>query len=89
MAAPRFLSLLRIIELHRDSIDIYGGDPGVRDMGLLESAIAQPRAMYGGRFLHEDLPAMAGAYPYHLVINLAAGKCEKSEIISFLKKYVH
>jgi death-on-curing protein len=58
-----------VIEIHRDSINTYGGDPGVRDMGLLESAVAQPRAAFGGQYLHEDLPTMAAAYLYHLVMN--------------------
>src|SRR5687767_10360587 len=66
---PRFLSLARVLRLHRSSIDHYGGDPGVRDMGLLESAIAQPRASFGGEYLHADLAAMAAAYVFHLVSN--------------------
>ena len=65
----RFLSLSRVLQIQRESIDVYGGDPGVRDMGLLESAIAQPRAAFAGQFLHEDLPTMAAAYLYHLVMN--------------------
>jgi death-on-curing protein len=66
---PLFLSLARVIEIHRDSISQYGGDTGVRDMGLLESAVAQARAAFGGQYLHEDLPTMAAAYLYHLVMN--------------------
>jgi death-on-curing protein len=66
---PRFLSLVRVLEIHRSSIDAYGGEPTVRDMGLLESALAQPQAAFGGQFLHEDLPAMAAAYAYHIASN--------------------
>src|SRR2546430_666844 len=65
----KFLSLARVLRIHRSSIDAYGGDPSVRDMGLLESAIAQPRATFGGEYLHEDLAAMAAAYLYHIVSN--------------------
>jgi death-on-curing protein len=65
----RFLSLVRILQIQRESIDVYGGDPGVRDMGLLESAIAQPQATFGGKYLHEDIATMAAAYLYHLVMN--------------------
>lgn len=68
---PRFLSLARVLRLHRSSILKYGGEPSVRDMGLLESAIAQPRAAFGGEFLHEDLAAMAAAYLFHVVSNHA------------------
>lgn len=66
---PRFLSLARVVELHREGIEHYGGDPSLRDAGLLESAIAQPRATYGGEFLHGDLAEMAAAYLFHLVMN--------------------
>lgn len=38
-------------------------------MGLLESALAMPRQTWGGQYVHEDLPAMAAAYCYHIVRN--------------------
>ncbi|MFI4859061.1 MAG: type II toxin-antitoxin system death-on-curing family toxin [Phycisphaerales bacterium JB063] len=59
------------LALHQDQIDRYGGDTGVRDVGLLESALAMPRATFSGQFVHEDLPAMAGAYLFHLAKNHA------------------
>lgn len=42
---------------------------GVRDMGLLKSALAMPCATYGGEFLHTDVFEMAGAYLFHLCKN--------------------
>ena len=65
----RFLSLARVLRIHRSCIEAYGGDPAVRDMGLLESALAQPRASFGGQYLHEDIAAMAAAYLFHIVSN--------------------
>lgn len=41
----------------------------MRDWGLLESAMAQPQATFGGTFLHIDLFEMAAAYLYHIVQN--------------------
>ena len=38
-------------------------------MGLLESAVAQPRAAFGGEFLHADIFEMAAAYMFHIVQN--------------------
>lgn len=64
-----FLSLDDILESHQNQIEIYGGGQGIRDIGLLESAIAQPEACFGGQFLHADLFEMAAAYLYHLVMN--------------------
>ena len=64
-----FLTLDDIIESHQNQIDTYGGSHGIRDIGLLESAIAQPEASFGGEYLHADNFEMAAAYVYHLVMN--------------------
>ena len=65
--APDFLTLADVLAVHANQIDLYGGEQGVRDTGLLESALAQPQAMFDGAFLHGDLFAMAGAYLFHIV----------------------
>ncbi|MFM8251689.1 MAG: type II toxin-antitoxin system death-on-curing family toxin [Planctomycetota bacterium] len=64
-----FLTLDDIIESHQNQIDNYGGSHGIRDIGLLESAIAQPETSFGGQYLHADIFEMAAAYLYHLVMN--------------------
>jgi death-on-curing protein len=66
---PVFLTLGEVIEIHRDQIERYGGDPGIRDLGLLQSAMAMPAAGFGGRYLHMDLYAMAAAYLFHITQN--------------------
>ncbi len=66
---PIFLSLDDVRELHEDQINLYGGSAGVRDLGLLLSAIEMPKATFAGEFLHEDLYAMAAAYLFHIVQN--------------------
>ncbi len=43
----------------------------MRDEGLLESAVTMPSATFGGQFLHDSLPAMAGAYLFHICKNHA------------------
>ena len=57
------------ILIHADQIARYGGDPGLRDPGLLASALAQPRASFGGHAAHADLYEQAGAYLFHIVSN--------------------
>ena len=57
-----FLTLDDILESHQNHIETYGGSHGVRDIGLLESAIAQPEASFGGQYLHADIFEMAAAY---------------------------
>lgn len=69
MKEPLFLSLAEVIEIHSDQIKRYGGEPGVRDMRLLESAIAQPLASFAGERFHRDLYEMASAYAFHLSQN--------------------
>ena len=69
--APCFLDLDLVLRTHRGLIERYGGEEGLRDAGLLQSAIAQPRAMFGGEFLHKDLFEMAAAYLFHVVQNHA------------------
>jgi len=62
----RFLTVENVLRLHAQSIERFGGRDGVRDIGLLESAVAMPMATYGGELLHPDIPAMAGAYLFHI-----------------------
>ena len=69
MADPVFLTLAEVIEVHVDQIHRYGGQAGLRDLGLLQSALAQPQASFAAQWLHNDLYAMAGAYAYHLCQN--------------------
>lgn len=64
-----FLTLGEVVAIHQDQIRRYGGSAGVRDWGLLKSAVAMPAAMFGGQFLHGDLTEMAAAYLFHLVSN--------------------
>lgn len=66
---PHFLTLDDLLESHAEQIANYGGGEGIRDVGLLEAALAQPQATYGGQFLHADLFEMAAAYLYHVVCN--------------------
>jgi len=64
-----FLNTEDVLTLHADQIDLYGGEHGVRDLGLLDSAVAQPRALFGGKLLHEFPFETAAAYLYHIVQN--------------------
>lgn len=68
---PEFLELEDVFELHADSIARYGGDIGVRDRGLIESAVAIPRQSFGGEYLHKTIFDMAAAYAFHIAENQA------------------
>jgi death-on-curing protein len=64
-----FLTLDEVLSLHADQVARYGGSALVRDMGLLESALAMPPATFGGELLHDSLEEQAAAYLFHLVKN--------------------
>ena len=64
-----FLSVEMVIKIHQRLIEEFGGDPGLRDRGLLESAVAMPQSTFGGKFLHIDLAEKAAAYHFHLCAN--------------------
>ncbi|HEX7843754.1 MAG TPA: type II toxin-antitoxin system death-on-curing family toxin [Kofleriaceae bacterium] len=66
---PLFLDVEDVIEIHATQLDVYGGSAGLRDRGLLESAVAQPQASFGGALVHDGLFAMAAAYLFHIVSN--------------------
>jgi death on curing protein len=65
-AEVRFLSLDEVLAIHERMLRDFGGSPGVRDMGLLESALHRPATGY-----YETLPAMASALMESLLMNHA------------------
>jgi death on curing protein len=64
-----FLTLDETLAIHAHQIARYGGALGVRDQGLLESALAMPAATFAGAYLHPSLPEQGAAYLFHLVKN--------------------
>ena len=65
----RYLSLGEVLELHRRIIAATGGASELRDLGALESAVAQPRMTFGGEDLYPDLPSKAAALGFSLIQN--------------------
>ncbi|MGC4035226.1 MAG: type II toxin-antitoxin system death-on-curing family toxin [Chitinophagaceae bacterium] len=61
-----FLDFDRIVKLNKLATKTFGGLDGVRDRGLIESAIDQPQATFGDQYLHENIHHMAAAYYYHI-----------------------
>lgn len=65
----RYLSLGEVVDLHHALLDQTGGARGVRDVGSLESALAQPRATFGGADLHPTVIDKAAALAFSLTLN--------------------
>jgi death-on-curing protein len=64
-----YLSLEQVLGQHRMQIQRFGGSPGLRDRGGLESALARPQMTFGGEDLYPDLHAKAAALMHSLVAN--------------------
>ena len=71
MSAPalRYLSLAEVLELHRRITAASGGATARRDLGALESAVAQPRAAFAGEDLYPDLASKATSLAFSLINN--------------------
>lgn len=69
MNEPVFLDLEDVLLIHDEQLAKYGGAPGLRQLELLESAVAMARASAGGEFVHTDLFEMAAAYAFHIAQN--------------------
>lgn len=65
----RFLTLKELFELHRRVIEQTGGPAGIRDTGLLESALAQPQMTLGGEELYPTIVEKASALGFSLIKN--------------------
>jgi death on curing protein len=65
----RHLTLGEVVALHRAIIESSGGASGIRDLGSLESTLAQPRASFEGVDLHVTLAAKAAALGFSLALN--------------------
>jgi death-on-curing protein len=65
----KFLTLGEVTQIHHDQIERYGGESGIRDIKLLQSAIAQPGIGFSAGYLHADIYEMAAAYLFHIVRN--------------------
>ena len=69
MIEPEFLTLDDVLLIHDEQLGAYGGIHGIRDQGLLESAVMMPQASFGGEYLHKNLFEMAAAYAFHIAEN--------------------
>jgi len=69
MDSAVFMTLDEAVDVHMDQVKRYGGHPGIRDVGLLLSALAMPQASFGGEFLHKDIFEAAAAYAFHICNN--------------------
>lgn len=66
---PHFIEKPLVLAIHNRQIEKFGGSPGLRDEGLLDSALAQPKASFSGELLHSTISEQAAAYLFHIIMN--------------------
>ena len=69
MAEIRYLNVEAVKAIHEEVLAAHGGSAGLRDNGLLESAVAAPQASFGGEVLIKNAVEIAAAYLYYLCGN--------------------
>jgi death on curing protein len=63
------LTVANVLEIHAEAISQFGGSTGIREMALLESAVAAPQASFGGESVYNDLIEVAAAYLFFICRN--------------------
>jgi death-on-curing protein len=64
-----YLTAEQVVFIHAFVVEETGGSHGVRDLGLLESAVARPQATFDGDDLHPDIFIKAAALLHALIQN--------------------
>ena len=69
MTEPVWLSIEEVIDIHAEQLAVFGGPEGIRDRGMLESAVTRPMNQW--HYGQTDLAFLAAAYAFGLVRNHA------------------
>lgn len=71
MIGAVYITLDEVLAIHDDMVERYGGSFGIRDLGLIQSAIARPQATFGGEDLYPTIIDKAAALFHSLIFNHA------------------
>ncbi len=67
MSEPEWLDTAIVLDVHAEQLALFGGADGVRDLGLIESALGRPRHKFA--YGESDLAALAAAYAFGIARN--------------------
>ena len=67
MNEPIWLDVEILIDLHAEQLALFGGPDGIRDQGMLESALGRPINKFS--YAETDLAALAAAYAFGIARN--------------------
>ena len=71
MKNTSYLSLDVVLAIHEEMVDKFGGSHGIRDLGLIQSAVAKPQSSFGGEDLYQSIFDKAAALFHSLMFNHA------------------
>ena len=71
MKNTTYITLDTVLAIHDDMVNKYGGSHGIRDLGLIQSAIARPQSSFGGDDLYSNVFDKAAALFHSLMFNHA------------------
>ena len=79
------LKVADVLVIHSEAISQFGGSAGIREMALLESAVAAPQASFGGESVYNDLIEVAAAYLFFICRNhpFVDGNKRTALVVSF------
>ncbi len=84
----KFISLDEVIAIHDNMVSLYGGSHGIRDLGLVESAISRPKTSFGGQDLYPDIFTKAAALFHSLMFNHAFIDGNKRTTITTVARFL-
>lgn len=65
----KYLSIEKVLAIHDQMVERFGGSFGIRDLGLIDSAVARPQASFGGQDLYTNIFDKAAALLQSLLKN--------------------
>ncbi len=84
-----YLTLDEVLAIHDSMIEEYGGSSGIRDVGLIQSAIARPQASFGGEDLYKNIFDKAAAFFHSLMFNHAFVDGNKRTTITSTARFLY
>lgn len=85
----KHIALDEVIAIHDNMVSLYGGRHGIRDLGLVESAISRPKATFGGEDLYPDIFLKAAALFHSLMFNHAFVDGNKRTTITTTARFLN
>ncbi len=89
MTDVAYITLDEVLAIHDDMVERYGGSFGIRDLGLIQSAIARPQATFGGQDLYPTMIDKAAALFHSLIFNHAFADGNKRTSLTSTARFLH